>query len=190
MKGSPAVPGSSVKILEDGESCLYTVTVLKGQYQAGFYDGEQFQQGMVVDYVEPFKKAAKELRFTARSFNFDPEHAGEVARKQAQIKVETQQLHIQLVRWCKAHFGEALIAWVHIKLIRMFVESVLRYGLPVDFTTLLVYPKAGKESSCIMTLDKAYATVVSMGPQAAAGEDKDKDELHAFVHNKFTLLSI
>jgi hypothetical protein len=31
----------TLQIVEEGEWCLYTVTILKGQYQAGFYDGEQ-----------------------------------------------------------------------------------------------------------------------------------------------------
>jgi hypothetical protein len=29
VKGSPVVPGSTAKLFEDGEACLYTVTVLK-----------------------------------------------------------------------------------------------------------------------------------------------------------------
>ena len=33
VKGSPVVPGSSQKVLEDGDQVLYTVTVLRGQYQ-------------------------------------------------------------------------------------------------------------------------------------------------------------
>lgn len=44
IKGSPVVPGSSEKLYEDGESALYTVTILKGQYEAGFYEGDSFQQ--------------------------------------------------------------------------------------------------------------------------------------------------
>lgn len=33
VKGSPVVPGSSQKVLEEGDQILYTVTVLRGQYQ-------------------------------------------------------------------------------------------------------------------------------------------------------------
>lgn len=33
VKGSPVVPGSSQKVLEEGDQVLYTVTVLRGQYQ-------------------------------------------------------------------------------------------------------------------------------------------------------------
>lgn len=32
-KGSPVVPGSLQKVLEDGESVLYTVTVLRSMYE-------------------------------------------------------------------------------------------------------------------------------------------------------------
>lgn len=33
MKGSPVVPNSARKLLEEGDSCVYTITLLKGQYQ-------------------------------------------------------------------------------------------------------------------------------------------------------------
>ena len=30
-----------------------------------------------------------------------------------------------------------MTAWMHVKVIRTFVEAVLRYGLPVDYTTVI-----------------------------------------------------
>ncbi len=38
------------------------------------------------------------------------------------------------------------MAWIHVKALRAFVESVLRYGLPVTFQAMLLRPqrKAGK----------------------------------------------
>lgn len=33
VKGSPVVPRSSQKLIEEGDMCLYTVTILRGQYQ-------------------------------------------------------------------------------------------------------------------------------------------------------------
>ncbi len=34
-----------------------------------------------------------------------------------------------LVRWLKVNFSEAFIAWTHIKALRVFTESVLRYSV-------------------------------------------------------------
>lgn len=44
------------------------------------------------------------------------------------------------MRWLKVNFSEAFIAWIHIKALRVFVESVLRYGLPVNFQAVLLQP--------------------------------------------------
>lgn len=38
------------------------------------------------------------------------------------------------------NFSEAFIAWIHVKALRVFVESVLRYGLPVNFQAMLLQP--------------------------------------------------
>lgn len=32
-----------------------------------------------------------------------------------------------LVRWLKVNFSECFCAWIHVKALRVFVESVLRY---------------------------------------------------------------
>ena len=46
------------------------------------------------------------------------------------------------MQWCGASFSDAFTSWVHIKALRVFVESVLRYGLPPNFhVAVLEYPK-------------------------------------------------
>ena len=45
--------------------------------------------------------------------------------------------HIKHTHSLKHWAGEAMTAWMHIKVIRTFVEAVLRYGLPVDYTTVI-----------------------------------------------------
>jgi len=42
-------------------------------------------------------------------------------------KYNVLSLQGPLVRWLKVNFGEAFIAWIHVKALRVFVESVLRY---------------------------------------------------------------
>jgi len=131
------VPGSSRKITEDTEAALYTVTILKGQYEAGFYESEEWQPGVFVDYVEEFKKQARDKKFIIKNFKFDPSAAQAAKTALDRATVELQQMHTQLVKWCKAHYGEAMTAWMHVKIIKTFVEAVLRYGLPVDYLTVI-----------------------------------------------------
>ena len=63
-----------------------------------------------------------------------------------QLKTEVQQMHAGMIRWCRAHFGEAFSAWMHVKLIKSYCESVMRYGLPVDFSAFMLAPKKGQEA--------------------------------------------
>lgn len=55
-------------------------------------------------------------------------------------------MHAGMIRWCRAHFGEAFSAWMHVKTVKCFVESVMRYGLPIDFSTFILAPKRGNET--------------------------------------------
>ena len=48
-KGSPVVPGSHLKVLAEGDSVLYTIVVLRGQYEAGKFEGETFVPGNLLN---------------------------------------------------------------------------------------------------------------------------------------------
>jgi hypothetical protein len=38
----------------------------------------------------------------------------------------------------KANFGEVFSAWMHLKMLRLHVESILRYGLPPTFLSCIL----------------------------------------------------
>lgn len=176
-RGSPVVPDSVKLVKEDSESTLFTVTILKSQYEAGYYEGDEFVQGSKADFEEEFVKACREKRYIVRQFSFDPNQASKSAMALEQLQVEVDGMRSGLTRWCKTHFGEAFVAWMHIKVIRVFVESVLRYGLPVDFTAVLY--KAKRESQELVdALDKSFGTEV-------AQQDEEEDEYHDFVLLRF-----
>uniref|UniRef100_A0A7S3LHB6 V-type proton ATPase subunit C n=1 Tax=Amphora coffeiformis TaxID=265554 RepID=A0A7S3LHB6_9STRA len=180
VRGSPVVPGSLKKVHNDDDSILYAVTILKGQYQAGYYENNEFQQGVYVDFEDEFNKACKEKRFTVRDFTWDPQQASKASMQLEQLKVEVDGMKSALLRWCKNHYGDAFVAWMHIKVIRVFVESVLRYGLPVDFTAVLYKVAKGKETNLIDSLDKQLGNT----PQDEEKEENE-EEFHDFVMVKF-----
>ena len=179
VRGSPIVPGSLQKVHSDEDSILYTVTILKGQYEAGYYENGEFQQGTKVDFEKEFSKACRDKRFVMRDFTWDPSQANKSAMELEQLRVEVDGMKSALMRWCKNHYGDAFVAWMHIKVIRVFVESVLRYGLPVDFTSVLYKVNPGKDSDLVSALDKQLGNSVDM-----TTEDDD-EEYHDFVMLKF-----
>lgn len=178
VSGSPVVPGSTQLVKSDTESILYAVTILKGEYEAGYYEGNEFHAGNFKEFEPELAKACKEKRFVLRDFTWNPSQSTKTAMAREQMQVEVDGMKSALMRWCKTHFGDAFVAWMHIKAIRVFVESVLRYGLPVDFTSVLYKVHSGKEHLLTHKLDKSLGN--------GADDDLDEgEEYHDFVLLKF-----
>lgn len=181
-RGSPVVPGSLQLVHKDDDSMLYAVTILKGQYEAGYYENNEFQAGSKVNFLEEFTRVCREKRYIVREgFSWDPSQASKSGMALELLQVEVDGMKSALTRWCKNHYGDAFVAWMHMKVIRVFVESVLRYGLPVDFTAVLYKVHSGKDGDLTRALDK------QLGSNAVEDVDKEDDgeEFHEFVLLKF-----
>ncbi|KAL7872962.1 hypothetical protein AOLI_G00120330 [Acnodon oligacanthus] len=114
------VPRSSRKLLEEEDAGIFTVTLFKKA-------------------VSEFKANANKLKFTVREFNL--EEAEKQRQEMSRLIVDKKEQYGTFVRWLKVNFSEVFVAWIHIKALRVFTESVLRYGLPVSFQTLLLQPE-------------------------------------------------
>lgn len=142
--GSPVVPCSAIKLSEDAEYVVYAIKLLR-------------------NYVSEVKKDALSKRYMLKSINFSLLRKGAAATTQQGELSDMQQLSTeenleiardellsavsQLRRWCQAHYGEAFSAWVHVKALRVFVESALRYGLPTNYSAVLVKLKKSSVKS-------------------------------------------
>jgi V-type H+-transporting ATPase subunit C len=91
------------------------------------------------------------------------------------------------VRWCRAHYGEVYAGWIHLKVIKGFVESVLRYGLPVDFLSVFVEPNMKREKQQMSSLVEAIGKLrTELKVEATTDEDPDEDTDNLpFVFHKF-----
>uniref|UniRef100_A0AAR2KEY3 V-type proton ATPase subunit C n=1 Tax=Pygocentrus nattereri TaxID=42514 RepID=A0AAR2KEY3_PYGNA len=96
-----------------------------------------------------------------------------------------------LVRWLKVNFSEAFIAWIHIKALRVFVESVLRYGLPVNFQAMLLQPnkKNMKKLREVLYdlykhLDSSAAAIIDQSAMDIPGLNLSQQEYYPYVYYK------
>uniref|UniRef100_A0A8C5D7R1 V-type proton ATPase subunit C n=1 Tax=Gouania willdenowi TaxID=441366 RepID=A0A8C5D7R1_GOUWI len=116
------VPRSSFPLSEDNDFGLFSVTLFRKA-------------------TDDFKLKARENKFTVRDFEYNEEEMRADKEEIKRISKDKNKQYGPLVRWLKVNFSEAFIAWIHVKALRIFVESVLRYGLPVNFQAMLVQPK-------------------------------------------------
>ena len=132
------VPGSTKLLIEEGEYALYSVTLFK-------------------KVVEEFKGKAREKKFMVRDFVYDEESLKAGKNERDKLVAEKQKQYAPLIRWLKINFGEIFAAYVHVKALRVFVESVLRYGLPVNFQAAVVEPNKNATKKLRAELNKLYA---------------------------------
>ncbi|KAK2826396.1 hypothetical protein Q5P01_020610 [Channa striata] len=143
------VPRSSRKLYEDQEGGVFAVTLFKRD-------------------VPEFKMKAQERKFIVREYSYDVEE--QMLEEMKKLSVHKKEQYGVFVRWLKMNFSQVFIAWIHLKALRVFVESVLRFGLPVNYQAFLLQTdkkrskKLRKElSSLFMHLDPT-ATVTASKP--------------------------
>lgn len=78
----------------------------------------------------------------------------------------------ELLKLTRVNFSEAYQILAHLKCVRLFVESVLRYGLPADYAGVIVRPEPKTAIKSLRTLSGqfSYLASASRGPGTKKGK--------------------
>ena len=175
---------------------LYSIVSLKGQYEAGISSPqEEFTQGKFVDYLEPLTLSAREKRYVIRPFKYDSSKAGGVESSITAAAAQVGKLQVQILSWCKSHFGEVYTGWMHLKVIRAYAESILRYGVPPEgrpkYILTFIQPTGKSDKPCMNALT---GFVSSSYPElrSLSGEDNEEEDMESlpFVCHNFSLIGV
>jgi len=147
------VPRSAIHLTTEGEFSLYRILVLK--------------KG-----AEHIKNLCREKRYTVRPFKYDPEEDKKSEGEKERLTASRYRQWKFLYQWCITTYEESFLFWVHVKAIRIYVESVLRFGLPADIVATVLEPKKGKEQKLRATLKDLYSTL----PNAELAHELDAGE--------------
>ncbi|CAH1260105.1 unnamed protein product [Diabrotica balteata] len=150
------VPRSSQLITQDNEYGLYTVSLFK-------------------KVVEEFKLHAREKKFIVRDFTYNEEELAAGKNEITKLVTDKKKQFGPLVRWLKVNFSECFCAWIHVKALRVFVESVLRYGLPVNFQAILIHPNKKQLKRLRDVLNQLYGHLDSSA--ALSGPNVDSVDI-------------
>lgn len=95
--------------------------------------------------------------YAGASENEEP-NAPNAEQRTLELEDQLAEKRAEVGAWCRTAFGEAFSSWIHICAVRLFVESVLRYGLPPKFLGALIEPEQRHE----MRLRKGLAECVGL----------------------------
>jgi hypothetical protein len=145
------VPRSSVQLASDDEFTLFAVTSFK------MHSAE-------------FVHKARERRWTPRDFKFVAGGRESEAREMEALGREEKKVWGEALRLGRTGYSEAAMVWVHVMALRVFVETVLRYGLPLDFVSGIVQVRTS-------AVGWAVADVTDDGEAGQEGCDQPRREL-------------
>lgn len=168
------VPRSTQTVFQDEDYALCTVTLF-------------------LKVVDEFKHKAREHKFVVRDFVYNPEELAAGKSELTKLTTDKKKQFGPLIRWLKVNFSECFMAWIHVKALRVFVESVLRYGLPVNFQAMVLLPQKKTQKKLRDVLNQQYAHLDSPGGGNAAdmempaGLGFSNSEYYPYVYYKVNL---
>jgi len=136
-----------------------------------------------------FKLAHEELnndlkkRFgaTLREFHFNPmeSHTREESKKI--LENEALQLQKNILELCDRYYSDLFSAYVHLKFLRLLIDSVLRYGIKERIFICIIKPNDGKEKKVHAGLTKIFADPNQAGMYGAKEEIDDAEDFYPYA---------
>ncbi|KAJ5135747.1 uncharacterized protein N7515_005025 [Penicillium bovifimosum] len=158
------VPRSAQLVASDSEFTLYAVTAFK-------------------KHSVEFVHKCREQKWIPRDYKYVEGGKEEERKEVERVGGDERKLWGETLRLGRTAWSEAVMVWIHILVLRVFVETVLRYGLPLDFVCALVRTQTAKQADrAKQNLEKKYSYLAGN----AFGRDKkgrvqrdDPSEMHA-----------
>ncbi|KAH7326707.1 hypothetical protein B0I35DRAFT_449174 [Stachybotrys elegans] len=113
------VPRSCVEVAKDEEFVLFAVATFK-------------------KHSAEFINKCREQKWTPRQYKHVEGGREEEQRELDRVTNEERKVCGEALRMGRTGWSESVMIWIHVLTLRVFVEAVLRYGLPLEYVTAIV----------------------------------------------------
>lgn len=110
-------------------------------------------KSQVIDYVKVLKKNG----FVGQEFSYDSDKYFENQKMLSQYKVDLTNLNIKIMNTCFYNFQELFQALLHLKVMRTYVDGVLRFGIPPRFFMGILKPGKNQDQKIMAKLTTLFA---------------------------------
>ncbi|KAI5862667.1 ATPase, V1 complex, subunit C [Durotheca rogersii] len=132
------VPRSSTQVAQDDEFVLFAVTTFK-------------------KHSAEFQQKCRDQKWTPRPYKYVEGGKEEERKELDRVERDEKKLWGEALRLTRTGWSESVMIWAHVLALRVFVESVLRYGLPLEFVSAIVLTNAKLAKKVRTALDASYS---------------------------------
>jgi len=151
------VPRSSAIIASDEEYTLCGVVVFRRVH-------------------DEFVQKCRENKFIVRDFVYSEEVLAKQREELAMADITEKELWTELLRLSRTNFSESFKILVHLKVVRLYVESVLRYGLPANYIGIAIKPEAKSTKKILSLLQTHFTYLAPRSNASSKSTSKSKDK--------------
>jgi len=126
---------------------------------------------------EEFKKEARSKKYVVRDYKYSEKDFRLSVDRAHSLKAEYAKQETFLRKVCHAAFSDTLVGWLHLKAMRVFVEAVLRFGVPPNFASFILKPsKGGKIAAKLPKVINEVFSAQGLFGQSYLGNSSDKQQ--------------
>jgi V-type H+-transporting ATPase subunit C len=98
------------------------------------------------------------------------------------IEGKLNKLTGKLEKRCYYSFSELYIASIHLKVMRAYIDGVLRFGIPPKFLLTIVNAKSGHDRKILKSLTDLFSDPKVKGMYGTKEEIGDTEDFFPFVY--------
>jgi len=166
---SMVVPRSARSVASDDEYTLFSIVIFRRVH-------------------DEFAQQCRENKFIIRDFIYSDEEVAKQRQELDLADVTERELWTELLHLSRTNFSESFQILVHLKVVRLFVESVLRYGLPANYIGIVIQPDPKSTKKIFGTLQSyfSYLNSVSRKGKTKGGDtDEFAGEYQTLMEQEF-----
>jgi V-type H+-transporting ATPase subunit C len=129
--------------------------------------------------LDDFKNGARASpsKFVVREFSYSVQKYKEFDEKRKKMEAEVSKQEALCKEVCRGVFSDTFVSWMHVKVMRLFVEGVLRFGLGADgkpkFTTFMLAPNMNAQKDIQKALTTLAEPYLGADKSGAAAEEEE-----------------
>jgi len=129
---------------------------------------------------------ARSENILMRKFVYDYEKYKADLHQKTVLETSFEQQKHHLSGRCYFAFSELFIALMHLKVMRAFIDGVLRFGIPPRFYIGIVKPNKGHEKQVLIKLSETFADKAMAEMYGTKEDTNDTEDFFPFVNIPLT----
>lgn len=136
--------------------------------------------------IDNYMQKARSEGMTLKKFVYDYEKYKADLHQKTVLETNYEQQKQQLASRCYFAFSELFIALMHLKVMRAFIDGVLRFGIPPRFYIGIVRPNKGYDKQVLQKLCDTFADKAMAEMYGSKEDTQDTEDFFPFVNIPLT----